>query len=306
MLNWKTPEFYERNPDIAVKDLGAGLREGQISLMLGAGCSLPMKLPSWPDLVRQCCEQISVVSSGGVDSKDIDANWSGEKLLMRMSRARKVLDDDRRYIEIIGENLYREWRLSPPTEFTPLLRAIGTMTIGSERGRVRDILTFNFDSLLEWYLSFHGYVVQIVEHVPKILRRSDVTMYHPHGYLPFDNSLGRPSEEVIFDQESVERRILANQNAWNETFRHFLGSHVFIAIGLSGNDFLQRLLLKAAADQQRDDRPLGFWFYRKNADPDVIDDLRGKSVAMLLIENYAQIEDFLFGICREAAGRVLI
>jgi hypothetical protein len=304
MFKWKPPELYERNNDAAIKDLAIGLRQGQISLLLGAGCSFRMALPSWPQLVRRCCEEIAGLRAGKVAFDDIKDDWPGEKMLMRMALARRSLNDEARYRDIIKGNLYSDWKGRAPDEPTTLLRAIGTLAIGSERGRVRDILTLNFDSVLEWHFAMHGYVIQVVESVPTVLRQADVTMYHPHGYVPFSDKFGEISEEILFDQESVERRIIENP-AWNETFRHFLGSHIFIAIGLSGNDALLRLLLKAADDQRRDERPLGFWFYR-DLDTDIMEDLRSKSVAMLKVANFEEIEQALFAICREAAGPILI
>lgn len=310
MKDWESAEFYERNREPALKDIAAALKKGELSLMLGAGCSAPMHLPTWPDLARSCCKEVATKGIK-VECDDITDDWPGEKLFMRMATARRLLNNDADFLAIVRRNLYGPWGGKAPSEPTQLLRAIGTMTMGSKRGRVREIITLNFDSLIEWYLTFHGYVVQVIEDVPKIHREADVTIYHPHGYLPFDGSLGQPSKTLIFDQEAVEERMLAIQAAWNETFRFLLGSRVFLAVGLSGNDSLHRLLLRSAADQRRkgDDRPLGFWFYRetdeKKFDSDVLGDLRAKGIAMLKVAEFVEIEKFLLDVCREAAGSVI-
>jgi len=303
MIDWESVDYYERHPDDVVKDIAEALKHGLLGLMVGSGISKKLELPLWHELVVACCK------GAAYKSDDIDAMSDGTKLFKRMQAVRTDIGDDRKYLELVSRCLYANWT-NPNVSVAPeLMRAIGVLVMGSIRGRAKTIINFNFDSLLEWYLSLHGYVVQVIEDVPRGIVDADVHVFHPHGYLPFSSAFGRPSRMILFDQGEAERRATDRNAAWTDVFRFVLGSQVFLAIGLSGNDPMANLMLRAASEQRTssDKRPLGFWFFQEGSlDSDSLIDLRTKKIVPVPLGSYDLIPNALFDIGRQAAGAVIV
>ena len=59
-------------------------------------------------------------------------------------------------------HLYLDVNLNEEALRDPLLIALGSLMMGARRGNVKKVLTFNYDSLLEWYLSLHGLSTSVV------------------------------------------------------------------------------------------------------------------------------------------------
>ena len=305
-IDWETPEYYARHRDDVVCDLAEALKSEILGLMVGAGASQGLDLPAWHDLVANCC----ATSPGKIETTGIDANSSGDELLLRMERVRdSYKGNDDAYLDSVQKALYANW-IDPHISKAPeLMRAIGVLVMGSVRGRINSIINFNFDSLLEWYLSLHGYVVQVIEDVPRGLVNADVRTFHPHGYLPLNSSLGQRSPMILFDKKEAEKRMVDRSDAWMDIFRFLLGSQVFLAVGLSGRDPMANLVIAAAKHQRRadDNRPLGFWFYKNGSlQADYENNLSGKKVVLVGCDSYGEISETLFHIAREAAGAVIV
>jgi len=303
---WETLDYYRRHRDVVICDLASGLKSGSLCLMIGSGVSKKLNLPLWYELVAYCCQRAPTP----VDASDINSDTSGDELLLRMQTVRNTFSgNDVEYLKVVSSALYQNWANPSIATAPELMRAIGVLAMGSARGRIKTLVNFNFDSLLEWYLTFHGYVVQVIENVPRGLFDSDVQIFHPHGYLPFDDSLGRRSRMILFDKKEMEDRIADRNDSWTDVFRYILGSQVFLAVGLSGKDPMVNLMI-AAADRQRlpgDSRPIGFWFLKKGSlDSDHMNNLQGKGVVLVETSSHDEIANMLFQIGRKAAGTVIV
>jgi hypothetical protein len=311
---WQTPEYYERNRDPALRDLAIGLNNGMLTLLLGAGISRFFGLGDWVTLARETCKKIRS-HTGDVTLKwrDIDGSCNGEELLLRMASAKRALGNEKAFKKIVHAQLYANYSGELTDEnVSRFLRAVGALTIGSRRGRIRDIFTLNFDCLIEWYLLLHGYVSQVVANLPTTLTDADVIVYHPNGYLPYDDRFGSVSKKLLFDQGSLEERILKDKDGWLNTFRFLLSSRIFIAVGLSGDDPILRLLLSEGSDDLKTlaGSLRGFWFYKEDRRKgsrvtDIHKDLKSKGVAMMAVRDFREIEDALFAICQYAAGSII-
>jgi hypothetical protein len=302
-ISWETPDFYERHNDLAIRDLAAALRTGALSLMVGSGISKDLKLPLWHELVATCCDK------AGIDNKGINANSTGDSLLLRMESVRQsYLGDDARYLDDVTDALYDKWKNPSISKAPELMRAIGVLVMGSVRGRIKTIVNFNFDSLLEWYLAYHGYVIQVIEDVPRNLLDADVHIFHPHGYLPLETKFGNRSDMILFDKREAESRTVNQNEPWMNVFRFVLGTQIFLAVGLSGRDPMAQMVT-AAADRQRrvtDKAPLGFWFVKKGSlDDDYKTNLHNKKIVLIETDTYGNIAEMLFKIGREASGAIL-
>ena len=287
-----------------------------LTLLLGAGVSKYFGLGDWINITKSTCREIGKrTGDRNLRWRDINNTWTGEQLLLRLALAKRTLRNERSFKEIVHNTLYAGFTGELTDQnVSRFLRAVGALTIGSKRGRVRHVFTLNFDCFVEWYLLLHGYVSQVVANLPTTLTDADVIVYHPNGYLPLDRRFGSPSKKLLFDQGTFEERILSDRDGWLNTFRFLLASRVFIAVGISGEDPILRLLLNEG-DGAQGASPLkprlrGFWFYKRKGNQtsrisDIHADLRSKGVAMMAVREFDEVEDALFAVCKYAAGSII-
>src|SRR5690348_9470103 len=113
-----------------------------------------------------------------------------------------------------------------------LLISLGACLMGSRRGSITEVLNFNFDNVLDWYLKLHGYTTQIVSEIPSLRTDVDVTIYHPHGYLPKDVPRGEFSKFLVFSQDSYDARVARFEtDPWIAHFRHTLRNREILFVG---------------------------------------------------------------------------
>src|SRR5438477_11140440 len=99
---WQLPKFYERNRDPALRDLATALNSGMLTLLLGAGVSRFFGLGDWVDLTRSTCREIRRrTGDRALGWRDIDNTWSGDQLLLRMSLAKRTLNNEAVFKKIV-------------------------------------------------------------------------------------------------------------------------------------------------------------------------------------------------------------
>src|SRR6185369_1769279 len=109
-------------------------------------------------------------------------------------------DDNRGFAELVQKCLYSGVHLDDEIVRNNLLIALGALMTGSRRGSVSRVVSFNFDSVLEWYISLYGFVPRVVLQPPVDEGSEDVRIYHPHGFLPHPDQHLDGSEFVVLDQ----------------------------------------------------------------------------------------------------------
>jgi len=286
------------NNDGLRKELAHWLGEGALALVLGAGISYNQNLPLWPELVRRCCKTAKVpvrLTNGAPTDKILD------KLELVHNRA----DTEMQYQDWIREALYREVaKYDMRIVNDQWLLALGALLMTSARGSVSQVLTYNFDDLLEAYLEMHGFCIQTVTDLPALLGTSDVTIYHPHGFLPL-LSTHHASRHIVFDRASYELRLAESSDPWNERVRDMLVSKVTIFLGLSGNDPCLRTALAWVNAQLPDSRLLGVWLIGdREKDDEEVELLTSRGIAPLYFAEHELIPEFLLQICQEAVRLV--
>src|SRR4029077_18270223 len=137
------------------------------------------------DIVNACSTE---VAANYADRKSeleptFTSNSSGEEMFSRMELVRKLCSGDRAYLDLVSGALYIHFAPQNTGSAPDLLRTIGALAGASRHGSIKEIISLNFDCSLEWYLGLHGTVTQVVSRWPTVLGNSDVTVYHPHGYL---------------------------------------------------------------------------------------------------------------------------
>ena len=295
-MTWQGLDEYERNQDAAAKDLGHALFRGELALFLGAGVSMDSRLPNWLKLVKGCSEACKI------DHSDLDENTSAEKLRSRTdsieaSFGARIED----YHACIHDALYKGFK--PPLTPTPLLQALGALTMGSKRGSVTEVLTLNFDDILEQYLGIHGFLGKAILDPHQLRGTTDVNIFHVNGFLPHNQRDRWSDKPVTFSEKSFDE-VLANEGSWKAQVRTLLTTKVVLSVGLSlGDSHLRSLItdadvqvkFKAAA------RPAAFWLTTSKLTSDELTQMRTRRIVPLIFSDHKKFPDFLLSICQEAA-----
>jgi hypothetical protein len=275
--------------------LSRQLLNGKLALVLGAGISAPFGLSDWPTLIER-------LYTAKDDNPDPEISLEEQAEYFRSTY---FSGDDLGFKEIVRDSLYKDYI----HDFIELhknqtIAAIGALVMASFRGNVSRLITLNFDNLLEIYLQYYGYVVSSICNEKHWNSKSDVTIFHPHGYLPIEGT-GDFSKKIVFDQESYLQVIGNKDNLWFQKVTTILRSHTCLFIGLSGNDQnLKQLLYYANENHAYEKDQVLYWGIRMTTD----DNERkrkiwgNRGVFSLILENYDEhLPEILFQICQKAA-----
>ena len=275
-----------------VKFLAHQLTCGRLSLALGAGVSTPFGLPNWTALIDR-----AFVRCGQSRPAGLSDPVAAEKLFDDCCSG-----DEVKFAELIRIELYDKVDLSMSAlRERELLSAIVAMTMASNRGNVSRILTFNFDDLVERFLTYYGFFIESVLDVPAWGTRIDTRVYHIHGFLTGDQQANRG---IVMTQRHFDRITGQEGNLWRSLMVDLFRTHTGIFIGLSGND---QNLSSALTQAQKQHVSLGcndaFWGVRFCLSSDsMINFWEGRGVYCVKLANYDELPQKLFEICQVASS----
>ena len=279
------------------------LKEGTLVLFLGAGVSSGANLPRWRTLVERMRDEVKLPNGGLNDSAD-SLQQAAEEVRLTFRR-----DEDAAFAKLVHTCLYRGVQLENlfPDK---LLISLGALMMGSRRGSAKRVVSFNFDSILEWYLSLCGFVPSVIIKPPVEEGAEDVRVYHPHWFLPHPGLQLDGSDFVILDRRSVDLRIGQPGNPWQELLRHVFSTGTALFIGLSVSSFRDRAigpLLSVTGTVLEDTRPTGFWILPEDEvyDASVDQEMLARNVVPLHLKK-EEISKFLLGICQHASGPIRV
>ena len=175
MIDYGFPlEDYANEKGECVNLAASYLNNGVLSLLLGAGTSRGFGLPNWKDLVVNCHSTLFL----GTNYKNEYENHELKKLADAIkSKAGS------NYIDLVKEKLYEGVKFDFTLAKKDLLIALTSLIVGRSRGNVRNIITYNFDSVLEWYLSINGLSVNVTTADKLLYSSVDVDIY-PSSWIP--------------------------------------------------------------------------------------------------------------------------
>jgi len=279
------------NETMLVEYLAQQLIAGRLGLFLGAGVSQFYGLPDWDTLMDRLCKK-----NGEAFGPKDDAIAKAGYL-----RANYYRNDRERFKKDLSGALYEDKVLDFATiRQNPTLAAIGALVMSSKRGSAAKVFTLNYDDLLENYLEYHGFTTAIVWSDRHWAHNDDVTIYHPHGFLPLAHR--EESDDVVLGANDYHR--IMQSDLWKPLLRTALRTHTFIYIGLSGTDMHLQHLLEGLAEQHAiaDERvafhTVRFSISGKKDETGPV--LETNGVFTHEIVNYDALPDFLFRICQAA------
>lgn len=284
------------NRNTLLNYLADQLAWGRLAIILGAGTSISLGLPNWPTLVKRLFEKAS----------EPVPDESNLELLAEHFRRTFFGNDHEGYVSAIHDALYKGVDVS----FEALMKgstlaAIGSLVMASHRGSAAEVVTFNFDNLLELFLAYHGFVTYAVTEGHQWATRSDVTVHHPHGFIPHDLSAGF-SDQIIFDQISYDKVIGDAKHPWRQRILTLMRTHTCLFIGLSGRDGnLGNLLHECNNLHASSSEHSAFWGLTFTTSDNVV--LKGfweeRGVFSHRLSDYGtELPAFLFEICQISAA----
>jgi hypothetical protein len=297
------------NEERATRFLAEKLGQGTVTLFLGAGTSRGASLPDWPELLRRMGCDVAAGSSADVLqglADDVKRDKCG--------------GSEREFARLVKQQLYDGVSLSADLLRTDLLIALGAMLMGSRRGSVKRVMTFNFDSTLEWYVTLYGFIPRVILQPPELEGAEDVRIYHPHGFLAHPALGWRDSDFVILGLRSVNARLGTIGDPWWELMRHTLRTSVGLFVGLSFRSFQDRSiapLLETVGKEVHNQRPTGVWLCPLESeefsgpDKDKEKDRQTRAfldsnVVPVFLPRFDDLPRFLLGICQEAAKAIRV
>ncbi len=282
---------------LAINFLAKQLIKGNLTLFLGAGTSKGFGLPNWLELVNGLREKVGL--------KKIVDYTTAEDLQNAADEVLDILKDNQILIEEIRQILYEgknELDVKLAYE-NHLLVAIASLMIGSKRGHVKNVITLNYDSMLEWYLQMFGYMVNSIYEIPTLEGSEDVKIYHPHGYVPHPMISKISSNFVILGLHDANKRLGNPHDPWFEKTRSLLESSTCLFIGLSGQTLSDRViapLLASTGEKLKGKRPLGIWISKDKLTDNKIKQYERNNIYPIEIQDVYEITEFILKISQEA------
>jgi hypothetical protein len=221
-------EYFADKPSECVELLSRYLNKGHLGLLLGSGASSGIGLPGWKELVLSISNDIipDSITPGKTE-------YSGHELKDLAQAFKRKINDQTQYYQIVKEHLYKGVSFDFSLARKELLIALSALIVGKRRGNVQEIFTYNFDSVLEWYLQILGLDVNTIIDKQSLAKVSDVNITHIHGYLPNPGLKVEDSDFLVFSQREFIDRQLSAEDYWKNSFYDFFRKYTFLAIGLS-------------------------------------------------------------------------
>ena len=292
------------NDELITRMLSEHLYDGKLALALGAGVSRFLGFPLWWELVHGICVEHYGESSV---NKDTTTN----ELKDTVDEIKRNINNSMKFNKLVKKVLYKNMNYFNDSTVirNELLISLGALMMGSRRGSVNNVITYNYDDVLEWYLGLHGFNVRVIHDPRTMTTNSDVTIYHPHGFLPSQYNKGC-SRELIFSETSFtyrQRGIAVDDRLWENILDRLFIEKIYIFIGLSGKDpTIFPRLLDIYESQLNRKRPVGYWFYIREDGMERQETKKNLKYGLvpIVVKNADDIPRYLLNICQEAMARI--
>jgi hypothetical protein len=276
------------------------LFEGELALVLGSGVSKPFGFPFWWELVHGV-----VVEHYGESS--IDEHTPADKLKEAIDEIERDIRSAKKYNELVKKVLYKNVNYRNTGAFVrnELLISLGALMMGSRRGSIKNVITYNYDDLLEWYLGLHGFDVGVIHDPRSLTSNSDVTIYHPHGFLPLQSREMSKNKIILSDTSFIDREKKAkpDDTLWNTILDRLFIEKVFIFIGISKNDAsIQSRISHVYRNHLKKEHVVVFWFCIQDEEMGTseIKNNTEHGIVPIVVKNAGLIPSYLLDICQNA------
>lgn len=241
----KKSDWKEERKDI-VKKAKEAVSQGNNVLFLGAGVSMSAKMPSWKELLKGLMGEVKQLKTPTLEAfKELSSHVLEEcgdsNLIMGryLQTAISLSNNKAVFSELIQKHLYNE------NDTSPLL---GNLARIVQQKKVNEIITYNFDDLLEQNLAKMGLTDSVdftaISKDAEIKAHNTMPIYHVHGIIPKTGAV----DTVVFSEEEYHKRYSTAYHWSNVEQLHALTRMHCFFIGLSMTDPNLRRLLDTARE----------------------------------------------------------
>jgi len=269
----KAPSNWSAERAEIIAKLKESYDRGQFTLFLGAGVSSSAGMPNWDNLLNSLFVAYltrEFDKDKAIDGSDINElvarlnTVSESSALMGARYLRKGLvgspAETDSFVSAITESLY-ELRNKDLDIDSRLLRAIAATCMPRRTGaRVRSVVNYNFDDLLEKQLTKTGIAYRSVYTETEVYDPDELPVYHVHGFLPEDRSKYSALENstLVFSEEGYHH-IYTNAYHWSNLVQlNCLRENNCLMIGLSMTDPNLRRLMDISARSLEQNKHFAF------------------------------------------------
>ena len=260
-LNRGQKKDWKEKRDVIIKEAKEVVGKGNCVLFLGAGVGMSAKMPSWNQLLKDLMGEVKKLKGETLDAfKELSSHVLDEcgnsylVMCRYLQTAIKLHNDKLKFSDLIQKHLYGK------KEPSKLLNDIANIV---QLRKTEEVLTYNFDDLLEQYLIKLG--LQEGKDFITISKDAEINgnemlpIYHVHGVIPEKG----PSDIVVFSEEEYHKRY-SNPFHWSniEQLHALSRKHCFF-IGLSMTDPNLRRLLDAARQINQTDKECHYAFLKR-------------------------------------------
>lgn len=279
------------NKDIAQKLLPSHITTGRLVVVLGAGVSSGCGLPSWNVLINN-----AYTLSGEVRNTAHNDEMAAEHLFTQL-----VSRNEQEFAKLIGRALYYNLDERKVLQ-SELFEAIGAVVMLASRMSAGTVITYNFDDLLETYLSRLGVFAYPVIEQPCWFHNEDVSVLHPHGFVSRSGDY-LSSSRITFTARHFDEQTGRSDNPWRNKIIDIFERNTPLFIGLSGND--KNLTSQLTQAQGRhvsisDAHP--YWGIRISLESDSANNLwKERGIWCLTVKDFSEIPPLLLEVCKASA-----
>ncbi len=224
----------------SVEEFNERVRPGRVTLLLGAGISIPAKIADWASLAKRIDPSIDVA----------DARLRAEVPLLFQMAFERLAARDPRFQDTLRAALYRD-AIAPDRAWLDAnadssLAVFARLLVAERRrprSRVERVVTFNADDLLESAVDALRDESERV--LWPIVRGSDrpfrdepaIPVYHAHGFLPRDPSSRKDApESLVFTDLQYWSTVAEPSSFANRVLANALHDGPCVFVGLSMTD----------------------------------------------------------------------
>lgn len=254
----KNPDWKKNREDL-IKIAQKDVEEGNNALFLGAGVSSSAKMPKWDELLKGLMGEVKLNPATLEAFKELSSHVLEEcgdsYLIMARYLQTAIGKDDRDLFPLLIQKYLYNGNYKSPL-ITTLARIV-------QLEKVNEVITYNFDDVLEQNLAELGLVdsedYTAISKDAEVKGHNTLPIYHVHGIIPKE---GNP-DIVVFSEEEYHS-LYANPFQWSnvEQLHALTRMHCFF-VGLSMNDPNLRRLLDAACNMNRTNRVNHYAFLRR-------------------------------------------
>lgn len=260
-LNRGQKKDWKEKRNVVIKEAKEVVGKGNCVLFLGAGVGMSANMPSWNQLLKDLMGEVKKLKGETLDAfKELSSHVLDEcgnsylVMCRYLQTAIKLHDDKLNFSDLIQNHLYGQ------KEPSKLLDDLAKIV---QQRKTEEVLTYNFDDLLEQYLIKFG--LQEGKDFITISKDAEINgnemlpIYHVHGVIPEQG----PSDIVVFSEEEYHKRY-SNPFHWSniEQLHALSRKHCFF-VGLSMTDPNLRRLLDAARQINQTDNECHYAFLKR-------------------------------------------